>query len=191
LVISFAISIFIIFIYKKTFKGVVFNKSFALSLSLLTVVTTSIIMTVTSNIALSLGMVGALSIVRFRTAVKDPVDTVFMFWAVCAGIMTGAGLYFWSVFANILMGVLYIIISSVYAKISTSPYLLTIKYTPEASSSVKKYLHMLPKYKLKAKVSTKQCIEISAEVSLNNKDMNEIESLKSIEGVIDVSVISY
>ena len=93
LVTAFVIGLLIVWVYRKTYSGVVYSKSFALSVILLGMVTALIIRTINSNLALSLGMVGALSIVRFRTAVKEPVDTVFMFWAISAGIMAGAGLY--------------------------------------------------------------------------------------------------
>lgn len=191
IVLAFVISLFIIFIYKVTFRGVVFNKGFALSLVLLAVVTSAIIMTVTSNLALSLGMVGALSIVRFRTAVKDPVDTVFMFWAVCAGIMTGAGLMFWSLFANVLMGLLYLALCFFSKKGSAAQYLLTVRYAPEAAAEVKQKMRSLPKHKIKAKVSGKQSIELSAEIRLRGKDMDLIDSLNQIPGVFDASVIEY
>ncbi|MBQ4628537.1 MAG: DUF4956 domain-containing protein [Clostridia bacterium] len=191
IVLAFVISLFIIFIYKVTFRGVVFNKGFALSLVLLAVVTSAIIMTVTSNLALSLGMVGALSIVRFRTAVKDPVDTVFMFWAVCAGIMTGAGLMFWSLFANVLMGLLYLALCFFSKKGSACQYLLTVRYAPEAAADVKQKMRSFPKHKIKAKVSGKQSIELSAEIRLRGKDMDLIDSLNQIPGVFDASVIEY
>ena len=93
LIFAFAISLFIVYIYKKTYTGVVYSKAFALCIVMLSMVTALIIRTINSNLALSLGMVGALSIVRFRTAVKEPVDTAFMFWGISAGIMAGAGLY--------------------------------------------------------------------------------------------------
>ncbi|MBO5299924.1 MAG: DUF4956 domain-containing protein, partial [Clostridia bacterium] len=139
----------------------------------------------------SLGMVGALSIVRFRTAVKDPVDTVFMFWAVCAGIMTGAGLMFWSLFANVLMGLLYLALCFFSKKGSASQYLLTVRYAPEAAAEVKQKMRSLPKHKIKAKVSGKQSIELSAEIRLRGKDMDLIDSLNQIPGVFDASVIEY
>ena len=90
--VAFLMGIFILLVYRQTFRGVLYSKGFAISLVLLAMVTALVIRTISSNLALSLGMVGALSIVRFRTAIKDPVDTVFMFWAITCGIMTGAGL---------------------------------------------------------------------------------------------------
>ena len=93
LIVAFIIGLFIIYVYRKTYTGVVYSKAFALCILMLSMVTAMIIRTISSNISLSLGMVGALSIVRFRTAVKEPVDTGFMFWGISAGIMAGAGLY--------------------------------------------------------------------------------------------------
>lgn len=188
---AFLISLFIIFIYNVTFKGVVFNKGFALSLSLLSVVTSAIIMTVTSNLVLSLGMVGALSIVRFRTAVKDPVDTIFMFWAVCAGIMTGAGLIFWSLFANILIGLVYLAISFFTKKSASVQYLLTVRYSSEASQEIKHKFRLLSKYKIRAKIYGKDYIELSADVRIRGKDMEIIDSIKELRGVADLSLIEY
>lgn len=191
ILLAFAIALFIVFIYKVTFRGVVFNKGFALSLVLLSVVTAAIIMTVTANLALSLGMVGALSIVRFRTAVKDPVDTVFMFWAVGAGIMAGAGMMFWALFANVLMGLLYLAISFLSKKGSGAQYLLTVRYSPEAAQDVNRKMKTLPKHRIKAKVTGKQSVELSAEIRLRNKDMEIIDSLHEIPGVFDASVIEF
>jgi len=191
ILLAFAIALFIVFIYKVTFRGVVFNKGFALSLVLLSVVTAAIIMTVTVNLALSLGMVGALSIVRFRTAVKDPVDTVFMFWAVGAGIMAGAGMMFWALFANVLMGLLYLAVSFLSKKGSGAQYLLTVRYSPEAAQDVNRKMKTLPKHRIKAKVTGKQSVELSAEIRLRNKDMEIIDSLHEIPGVFDASVIEF
>ena len=109
LLIAFLIGLFIVYIYRKTYTGVVYSKSFSLCIILLSMVTAMIIRTISSNLALSLGMVGALSIVRFRTAVKDPIDTIFMFWAITAGLMSGAGIYLTTVIATLILGILYTI----------------------------------------------------------------------------------
>ena len=123
--IAFVIGLFIMFIYKKTFSGVVFTRSFATSLILLSLVTSVIILTISSNLMLSLGMVGALSIVRFRTAVKDPIDTIFMFWAIAEGIVVGANLYLIAIISTIVIGLLLIVISLFKLK-RTMPYLSLI-----------------------------------------------------------------
>ena len=109
LVVAFIIGMFIIYVYRKTYTGVVYSKAFSLCILMLAMVTAMIIRTISSNISLSLGMVGALSIVRFRTAVKEPVDTGFMFWGISAGIMSGAGLYIPALVASLGIGVLYFI----------------------------------------------------------------------------------
>ena len=102
-------AIIINYIYKKTYNGVSYNKSFALSTILLSLVTSIVIKTINSNLSLSLGMVGALSIVRFRTSVKDPIDTIFMFWAITTGIMSGAGLYLVTILSTLVIGLFYLI----------------------------------------------------------------------------------
>ena len=109
LVVSFLIGLFIVYVYRKTYTGVVYSKAFSLCIIMLAMVTAMIIRTINSNISLSLGMVGALSIVRFRTAVKEPVDTGFMFWGISAGIMAGAGLYIPAIVATLGIGILYFV----------------------------------------------------------------------------------
>ena len=135
LLVAFGLGLFILFIYRATFRGVLFSKGFAFSLVLITLVTAMVIRTISSNLVLSLGMVGALSIVRFRTAVKDPVDTVFLFWAIAAGIMSGAGLYAIGAIACVLMGVLYSLMSGLFRKV-TNPYLLIVRYEAAAAQAV-------------------------------------------------------
>ena len=120
MVLAFLLGLFIFFIYKKSYSGVMYSASFGVTLIALSLITTLLIMTVVSNIVLSLGMVGALSIVRFRTAIKDPVDTVFMFWSITCGIMAGAGLYLIGIIACVGVGFLYFVISLFHKK-SKSP----------------------------------------------------------------------
>ena len=131
LVVAFLIGMFIIYVYRKTYTGVVYSKAFALCILMLAMVTSMIIRTISSNISLSLGMVGALSIVRFRTAVKEPVDTGFMFWGISAGIMAGAGLYLIAIIASLGIGLLFFATYLVGFKVSTR-YLLVLKYEASA-----------------------------------------------------------
>ena len=154
LITAFMISVFIIWIYKKTYTGVVYSKSFSLSILMLALVTTLIIQTISSNIALSLGMVGALSIVRFRTAVKEPVDTGFMFWAITAGIMAGANLYLASIIGSLMLGILYYICYMMGLKMN-SKYLVIVKYDDSVEDDIKNILSKLKKYKLKSKSKSK------------------------------------
>lgn len=190
LLIAFLIGLFIVYIYRKTYTGVVYSKSFSLCIILLSMVTAMIIRTISSNLALSLGMVGALSIVRFRTAVKEPVDTGFMFWGITAGIMSGAGLYFVSILASILLGLLYVISYSMGFKVSSN-YLLIIKYEAGAHSEVNKIMKKINKKKLKSKTLTKNVIELTFEVEVKDIKDDFINQFQGIEGVKTASLISY
>lgn len=190
LLISFLMGIFILIIYKVTFRGVLFSKGFAFSLVLLSMVTALIIRTISSDLALSLGMVGALSIVRFRTAVKDPLDTVFMFWSISAGIMAGAGIYAIGVIACLALGVLYFVISAFYKR-GKLPYLLVVRYVTEAGNEVTNAIRKLPRHRIKSKTLTGRGAEISVEISLKDGETEIIEMLREVPGVIDVSLVSY
>ena len=150
LVIAFAIGMFIIYVYRKTYTGVVYSKAFSLCILMLSMVTAMIIRTISSNISLSLGMVGALSIVRFRTAVKEPVDTGFMFWGISAGIMTGAGLYVPALVASLGIGVLYFVSYLLGFKVSNR-YLLVLKYKTKAHEEVMRKLKNIRKFKVRSK----------------------------------------
>ena len=184
------ISIFIIFVYKKTYSGVLYSKTFSLCLLMLSMVTALIIRTVNANLSLSLGMVGALSIVRFRTAVKEPIDTGFMFWGISAGIMAGAGLYLIAIVASILLGVLYFI-GYLFGFKSKSKYLLVLKYDNNSESEVNKLLKSLPKHKLKTKTSAKKVTEVTYEVEVKNEDTKFMNNFLNDENILVASLVSY
>lgn len=190
LVAAFLMSLFILLIYRVTFRGVLFSKGFAFSLVLLGMITAVIIRTISSNLALSLGMVGALSIVRFRTAVKDPVDTIFMFWSIACGIMSGAGLYLPGAIACLVVGVLYYVIC-LFSQKAQSPFLLVIRYDPECDAPLKKMLKRLPRCRVKSRTLTRQGAEITLELSLKTGEMELIDGVLSTEGVLDASLVSY
>lgn len=190
LITAFMISVFIIWIYKKTYTGVVYSKSFSLSILMLALVTTLIIQTISSNIALSLGMVGALSIVRFRTAVKEPVDTGFMFWAITAGIMAGANLYLASIIGSLMLGILYYICYMMGLKMN-SKYLVIVKYDDSVEDDIKNILSKLKKYKLKSKSKSKNNVEMTFEVELNDCTQKLVDKISKIDGVQNCSLISY
>lgn len=190
LVTAFIISLFILWIYKKTYSGVVYSKTFALSILMLSLVTTLIIQTISSNITLSLGMVGALSIVRFRTAVKEPADTGFMFWAITVGIMAGANLYLPAVIGSLLLGILYYI-CYVFGLKMNSKYLVIVKYNPDEDKNVKTVLKYLPKYKIKSYATYKTMVELTFEVQLSDKTQAIIDKFKDLDGVQSTSLISY
>ena len=147
LLVSFVISLFIIFVYKKTYSGVLYSKTFTLCVMMLSMVTALIIRTVNANLSLSLGMVGALSIVRFRTAVKEPVDTGFMFWGISAGIMTGAGLYIIAIVGSLILGVLYFS-GYLFSFKGKAKYLFVLKYNISYDDEVTAMIKKLPKRKL-------------------------------------------
>ena len=190
LAVAFAMGAFVVLVYRQTYRGVLFSKGFAYSLILLCMITAIIIRTISSNLALSLGMVGALSIVRFRTAIKDPVDTVFMFWVIACGIMSGAGLYLVGGLACLIVGGLYFVVCMVYRK-NKCPYLLIVRYEPEKYGGIKKILHTLPKYRVKSRTITRNGGELTVEVSLNNGETALVDKLLATDGVLDASLVSY
>lgn len=190
LVVAFVIGVFIVFIYKKTYSGVVYSKSFSLCIILLGMVTAMVIRTISSNLALSLGMVGALSIVRFRTAIKEPTDTVFMFWSITAGIMSGAGLYIVAIIASIGIGLLYFLGYMLGFK-AKHQFLFIIKYEVGMDEFIIKQIKKLPKTKLKSKSITKNIVELTFELELKDNDAKVLDAFKNIDGVTSVSMISY
>ena len=190
LVVAFIIGVFIIYVYKKTYSGVIYSKSFSLCIILLTMVTSMIIRTISSNLALSLGMVGALSIVRFRTAIKEPTDTAFMFWGITAGIMSGAGLYLVAIIASVGIGVLYMVGYTMGFK-TNRQFLFILKYEASSDKRIIDALKKLPKTKLKSKSIVKNTIELTFEVELKDDDTKILDDFKDIDGVVSASVISY
>ncbi len=187
---AFVMCLFILFIYRVTFRGVLFSKGFAFSLVLIGMITAVIIRTISSNLALSLGMVGALSIVRFRTAVKDPVDTIFLFWAIATGIMAGAGLYLPGLISCVTVGALYYVVCLLSRK-DKRPYLLIVRYDPTQDEGVKQALQTLPKHRVKSRTVTKNGAELTIELSLKTDEMTVVDTFLSAEGVLDASMVSY
>ena len=189
LLVSFVISLFIVFVYKKTFSGVVYNKTIVMTIVMIAMVTSMVIRTINSNLSLSLGMVGALSIIRFRTAIKEPMDTAFLFWAIVSGIMCGAGLYFIAVCGSLLLGLLFYVLYLMDIK-AKSQYLLVVIYKSENSQVVEGKLDSLTKKKLKSKsVSGNNVIEVTYEVEYDN---TVDELMKSLSGdVRNVNLVTY
>jgi uncharacterized membrane protein YhiD involved in acid resistance len=185
---AFMAGSFIYGVYRHTYKGVLYSPSFNLTLLVMTMITTLVIMTISTNVVLSLGMVGALSIVRFRTAIKDPLDVVFMFWAIAAGISSGAGLYLLTLFGAIIIGLVIVILSR--KKHTDTMYLLVIHYTEEANDELKRELQKLD-YTLKSKVVRKHLVELTAEIRLKIDNTSFMNRLGELEGVQDVSLVQY
>lgn len=197
LVVAFLIGLFIIYVYRKTYTGVVYSKAFSLCILMLAMVTSMIIRTISSNISLSLGMVGALSIVRFRTAVKEPVDTGFMFWGISAGIMSGAGLYIPALIASLLIGILYFVSYLMGFRVSNR-YLLVLKYKLNAHDEVLRKVKNIKKFKIRSKSLFGDTVELSLEVDLkerNNKlgsiDTSIVDQFNNMDGIVNASLIAY
>ncbi len=188
---AFVVSLLIVFVYRLTFSGVVYNRTMVLTIMLLSMVTALIIRTINSNLSLSLGMVGALSIVRFRTAIKEPVDTAFMFWAITAGIMSGAGLYLIGIIGSVMLGVCYYVAYLMSAK-AKSKYLLVVIYNSDAEAAVNNVLSALSKKVLKSKSATAQRVtEITYEIDYGKNTDELIRTLQNTEGVRNVNIVTY
>ncbi|MEC2075700.1 DUF4956 domain-containing protein [Metabacillus fastidiosus] len=185
---AFLIGLFIYYVYKKTFQGVVYSHNFNITLVLMTMITSLVIMTISTNIVLSLGMVGALSIVRFRTAIKDPLDIVFMFWAISVGIAVGAGIYPVAIFGSLFIALAVYILSKKKWKDIT--YLLIIHYEEKAEEEIKNQLVKF-NYDLKSKIIRNNWTELTLKVKLKVDNTAFVHKLSEIEGVKDVSLVQY
>lgn len=191
LTLAFGLGVFIFFIYKKTFKGVMYSASFGVTLIALTMITTLVILAVTSNIVLSLGMVGALSIVRFRTAIKEPLDIAFLFWSIAAGIVLAAGLIPLAVFGSVVIGVILLVF--VNRKSHDNPYIIVVTCQDAvAEAEVTKSLQTFTqKSVVKSKTVTKEAIELNYEVRLKSGDTSFVNALSDKPGVSHVVLVSY
>ena len=187
LLMTFALNIIIFYIYRKTFKGVVYTREFNVGLVLTGLVVTLVVLPISSNIALSLGMVGALSIIRFRTAIKDPKDIVFTFWAIAVGIICGAGLYMIAIVGVPVISLLLFVLERTSFR-GPDPYLLVVHYTSEAEKDLQA---ALPKYKIRSRTANADGVELMAEVRMNTKEVPQVDKLLKIKGVKDASIISY
>lgn len=188
ILIAFALGMFIYWTYYKTFRGVVYSHNYNITFVIMTMLTALIIMTISTNIVLSLGMVGALSIVRFRTAVKDPMDIMYTFWGVTAGIATGAKLYPIAIIGSLaISGVLFLLAKK---RGKDAPYLLIIQHEQRAGDEVKAILRRM-KHVLKSKTVRKDMVEMTVEMRLKDDNTMFVTELSEIEGVKDVSLMSY
>jgi uncharacterized membrane protein YhiD involved in acid resistance len=187
LLISFLLNLGIFWIYRKTFKGVVYNRQFNVGLVLTGLVVTLVVLPISSNIALSLGMVGALSIIRFRTAIKDPKDIVFTFWTITVGIICGAGLYLVALVGVPIIAVLLFILERTRLQ-GPEPYLLVVHYTSDAENALQA---SLPKHRIRSRTVNADGIELMGEVRMNPKDVPKVDELIKIPGVKDASIVSY
>jgi len=191
LVLSFGLGLFIFFVYKKTYAGVMYSSSFGVTLIALTMITTLVILAVTSNVVLSLGMVGALSIVRFRTAIKEPLDIAFLFWAIAAGIVLAAGMIPLAVFGSVLIGVILLIFAN--RKDLTRPFIVVIDCDGHESEG--EALALLKKHSVRCSVKSKTArrgaVELNVEVRLRDGNTDFVNALADIPGVESAVLVSY
>ena len=189
LIVALAAGVVIAMVYKKTYRGVLYSPSFTLTLILLCLVTTPVVMAIGSNVALSMGMVGALSIVRFRTAVKDPLDTAYMFWAITMGILVGSNAYVIAVVA--LLGIAVILLAISYLRLrSPNGYLLVVHYDEDAQVDIENTLKRSVRfYRLRSKTVTRSGAEMTVEVRLDRR-VNIVTDMLDINGVYDATLVA-
>ena len=191
LVLSFCLGLFIFFVYKKTYSGVMFSRAFGGALIAMTMITTMVILAVTSNVVLSLGMVGALSIVRFRTAIKEPMDIAFLFWAIAGGIVLAAGMIPLAIIGSVIIGVIMIVFCN--RKSALKPYIAVISCDGGSTEEkVAAYLkENTDKTVVKSKSAQKGSIELTYEVTLKKDDTDFITRLSEMDGVSSAVLVSY
>ena len=191
IVLSFGIGLFIFLVYKKTYRGVMYSAGFGTTLIALTMITSIVILAVTSNVVLSLGMVGALSIVRFRTAIKDPLDIAFLFWSIGAGIILAAGMIPLAIIGSVCIGLILLVF--VNQKSHTHPYMVVLNcINHDAEVKAKEFLAKnVTRTTVKSKSAVKGAIEMNIEVRLKEDDTDFINILSEMPGVNSAVIVSY
>lgn len=191
LVLAFGLGVFIYLIYKKTYAGVMYSSSFGVTLVALTMITTLVILAVTSNVVLSLGMVGALSIVRFRTAIKEPLDIAFLFWSIAAGIVLAAGMIPLAVFGSVLIGLIILFFAN--RKENTHPYIVVLDCNNhECEEKAMAFLKdKTNKCTVKSKTARRGSVELNLEIRLKDDNTDFVNELAEIEGVNSAVLVSY
>lgn len=188
---ALVIGLFIFVIYKKTLTGVLYSNGFALTLVGLSLVTTLVIMAVTSNVVLSLGMVGALSIVRFRTAIKEPVEIVFLFWSLAVGIVIGAGMIPLAVIGSVIIGLILLLFAN--RKVRHNPYILVLSCADEGAETAA--LELLGRntahWQVKSKTVTASGIELTAELRARDASTAFVNEISRLPGVGNATLVSY
>ena len=191
LLVSFALGLFIFFVYTRTFKGVMHSSSFGISLVAMNLITTLVILAVSSNLIASLGMVGALSIVRFRTVVKEPLDLVYMFWAITTGIIVGVGLIPLAIIGSVVIGLILFVF--VNRKTGDTPYVVVISCANEQAEtrSLSILSSQTRKNVVKAKSVSKEGVELTVEVRLKESSSQFVNALLAVDGVHNATLVSY
>ena len=191
LALAFGLGLFIFFVYKKTYAGVMYSSSFGVTLVALTMITTLVILAVTSNVVLSLGMVGALSIVRFRTAIKEPLDIAFLFWAIAAGIVLAAGLIPLAVFGSVFIGIIILIFAN--RKDMTNPFIVVLCCDDHESEeeAMDALMRHTKRCTVKSKTARKGSVELNLEVRLRDTNTDFINEIAALDGVQSAVLVSY
>ncbi|MBQ7565214.1 MAG: DUF4956 domain-containing protein [Lachnospiraceae bacterium] len=191
LVLAFGLGMFIFYVYKKTCSSVMYSASFGVTLVALTMISTLVILAVTSNVVLSLGMVGALSIVRFRTAIKEPLDIAYLFWSIAVGIVLAAGMIPLAVFGSIVIGVMMILL--VNKKTYTNPYIVVLRVdNHESEVKAKSFIEQNTlKCAVKSKSASNGLVELNMDVRLKEDNTDFVNELAAMEGVQSAVLVSY
>ncbi len=192
MVTAFLVGLYIYWVYKKTFNGVIYSHSFNISLMVMTLTTALVIMGISQNVLLSLGMVGALSIVRFRTPIKDPMDLIFLFWSVAAGILSGAGFIPLVAVGSVVIGLVIILFQ--HKIVVENPYLLVVKFDDEAANTEIEHIltNSTKKYMLKSKTIVQDYeFEVTYEVRMKENDSQLVSSIAKVDGVSSSVMLSY
>lgn len=191
LVLAFGIGMFIFLVYKKTYQGVMYSSSFGTTLIALTMITTVVILAVTSNVVLSLGMVGALSIVRFRTAIKEPLDIAFLFWSIAVGIVLAAGMVPLAVVGSVFIGTILLVF--VNKKSYSNPYIVVLSCTDStAEKNAMMFLEkQVQKCVVKSKTAQKDMIELNLEIRMKDDNTDFINALAEMKGIGSAVLVSY
>ncbi len=187
---ALVLGVFVYFIYKRTFAGVMYSRSFNLSLILVAMVTTLVMIPMSANIGLSLGMVGALSIVRFRTAVKDAIDTIYMFWSIAIGICLGPGYFGIALVGSLVIGVVMVVATSIKRR-GASPYLLILHHHESVTPQVRGLIKQIPGNRVKSRTVSRDGVEMTVEVRVRTEDAGFVDKFMKLDGMYDASLISY
>lgn len=187
---AFLAGLFVYFIYRKTFGGVLYSRTFNLSLILLTMVTAMVFTLIANNFTMSLGLVGALSIIRFRTAVKDPMDTVFMFWSVTEGLALGARFFDLALIGMVVIGLVMVAISMFKVK-ANMPYLMILHFHESANGAIKNALKQLPRSRVRSRTAQKDSIELTLEIRLRDDETAVVDKFLRIDGVYDATLVAH
>ena len=189
LLMAFAVGLFIAWVYRRNFRGVMYSNNFTLTLVLMTMITCPVVMCIKESIQLSMGMVGALSIVRFRTAVKDPLDTAYMFWALTMGILLGAGQFFLTALTVVGIAILITVVVNMQSRRMNS-FLLVLRMGDEAERAASQIVASVRNQQLKSKTVSSNGIEATYEVRVDKPDAL-LNKLRAVQGVYDATLVSY